>query len=172
MTKRSFEFRQTLSHKYGSMMAARNSRKFFLWLVGLGLAVGSITLAQAGQTQATPAANGTGSTSVSVSTSAVKDSPQSNSAKTDVSVSSNQSKAVDDDSSGTATNTQVTVNGKSIPVPKNGSVHKTVPGDQDGASVTVDVQNNSQGSSSNQSSSSSNITVFGQSSNISSEVNN
>lgn len=42
------------------------SRKFTLWLPGLALAAGGLTLAQAGHLKATPAANGAFGTSVKV----------------------------------------------------------------------------------------------------------
>lgn len=159
MTKRSDAFRQTLNHTYKSMSAHRTGRKLFFWLAGLAIATGSLTLVQAGHIGANPAANGA-SSGASVRVSATSTDDQSaGKPKTEVQIDSKQ--AAGENPTAPTTHASVTVNGQKINVPHNGSVHKTV--NNDDANISVDIQNDSHGDASNQSTSSSNISIFSQS---------
>lgn len=169
MAQGDLRFRRTLTHTYKSMTKHHTGRKLFFWLAGLALATGSLTLAQADHTGANSAANSAHSASVRVSTTSTDNNPPAQ-PKTEVRVDSAQGNAGDDTDSDSS-RTTVSVNGHHVSVPSNGSVHTTIPnevGDGD-SSVSVDIQNSSQGSASNQSNSSSQISIFSQS-NTSSEV--
>src|SRR4051812_29789672 len=125
MTQLSQKLHERFSH-FSHTAKTRRSRKFTLWLSGLALALGGLTLAQAGHLISTPAANGVADTSVRAS-STDSSGAKSSINPTNIKVEANDSTSADNsDSSSPHSSTHITVNGHSIAVPKNGSVHTTV----------------------------------------------
>lgn len=102
-----------------------------------------VTLTQ----QATPQTSQAASNAPPAITSPGKQSAQSDSSSLNVSVGA---------SNDSGTHTQVTVNGQNVPVPKNGTIHRTVTS-PDGSTNSVSVTSTSDGSSSSFSSSTSSV---------------
>lgn len=137
-------------------------------IVAIGAAVLVITptAAIAIQNLSTPSNNSTAGTSGSVGATGVITPPASS-----VTQQSTQTGNSNNTQGGSATTTQVTVNGQQVPVPANGSVQKTIT--TENGQTTVNVSNTST-SNNNSSSSNVNISSHSYSSNIvnGSHVNN